>query len=180
LKFFSTKEKGKLLTGLDTREILIQDRISSVLSSIILRHLHPRSLIQLVVQVLEPGEPSFYTCRELATAINSAVVALIDAAVPLQGVVIATSLVITTDGEYVFDPDQDILNSNDVKSDHVIGYEMANGHAERLLLCESNGSFTEEQLFEALSKASDQCEGLYKNLRSVIGESVQQKFIWKQ
>lgn len=103
-----------------------------------------------------------------------------DAAVPIQGVVIATSLVITTDGQYVFDPDHDLLDSNEVKSNHVIAYEMANGQAERLLLCESNGSFTEEQLFEALSKASDQCEGVYKNLRSVMGESVQQKFIWRQ
>lgn len=43
-----------------TREQRLESQICQVFSSVIIRHMFPRSLIQLVVQILESGEPVQY------------------------------------------------------------------------------------------------------------------------
>lgn len=167
------------VTGLsNVRSTSIQDRVFRALSSVMLRHLHPRMLVQIVVQVVEPGEPLEYNCRELAAAINSAVSALIDASFPLQGVATAVSVAVMEDGEYIFDPDYDTLSSGLVKSTHAVAYEVRGGVAERLLLCESTGTFTEDQLFACIEKSVAECEKVYKDLQSATGDKIRQDFIW--
>lgn len=131
------------------------------------------------MQILESGEPTAYSCRELATGINTAIVALVDAGVPLQGLALATSLAITNDNKYIFDPSAEVLNSGNVSSTHVFAYEIRDGVANRLLLCESAGSFDESQLFESMDKALTHCEELYSTLRNILGQKIEQKFIWK-
>lgn len=166
-----------------TREVVLSDAIYSVLSSTVLRHLHPRTLIQIVVQVLESGEDvNKYNALEMATAINAASTALIDAGIPMQGVPVAVVCALMGGGddndELKFDVTGEDLQSY-AKSWHVVAYECKAGKAERLLLCESQGEFKKDQLLQLIDKSSDECEKVYNSLRNAVKSKVEQDFIWK-
>ena len=61
-----------------TREKLLEDKLRSLLQSLIIRYKYPRQLIQIVVQFLVVDEEPEYTCNELNAAINGCYFALID------------------------------------------------------------------------------------------------------
>ncbi len=156
---------------------MFEDKISTILSSLILRHLFPRTLIQIVIQVLQSGENSIYTIKELSVAINASYLALIDAGVPLRASFSATCLVITDSNEIIAEPDEEQISK--AKSFHVIAFKIEEAKATSLLLAESNGSFTEEQFFKVLSVATDKCEEKHQSFRSVISEKLQKDYIWR-
>jgi ribonuclease PH len=100
--------------------------------------------------------------------------------VPLQGLVVATPLIITADGEFIFNPSKDQLDY-EAKSFHVVAYEFRANAPERLLLCESTGSFTQQQLFECLDQSIAICQKIYsRSLRPALAEKVRNDFIWKE
>lgn len=166
------------VTGLSsTREALIEDRLHSLLGSIILKHLYPRSLIQMVVQVLESGESRRNNVLELAAAINAATVALIDAGVPVNGLITSTSIAIDDSDQLVLWPTAEQLKT--AISTHCIAYEIVAGQPDRLLLCESTGLFTKEQFLQCLDAALPECVRLYNVIREAIGRQLQKDFVWK-
>lgn len=59
---------------------------------------HPRTCVQVVLQVCREGG------SELAAALNGAVAALVDACVPLHTLLAATCIAATAEGELLVDP----------------------------------------------------------------------------
>jgi exosome complex component RRP46 len=162
------------VTGLSsTREALLEDRLHGVLSSIILKNLYPRSLIQMVV----PGEGEQNNVLELAAGINSAVVALIDAAIPLHGLIASTAIAISKSNDFIIWPSLEELN--EAKSTHCVAYEIIDNQVTRLLLCESTGLFTKEQLTQCLNSAQPECMRIYQKIREAVGEKLNKDFVWR-
>ncbi|ANB14174.1 Rrp46p [Sugiyamaella lignohabitans] len=162
-----------------TRETLIEDRLYCALSSVVLRHIHPRSLVQIVVQVMEAGESSKFVCRELAASINSSNLALVDAGVPLQGLVVATSIAILNDDKHslIVEPSHQDLEAS--VSSHVVAYEFVDKEPQRLLLCESTGQFSEEEVYEVLERALEGCNTVYQSVRGTLEQKVSKDFVWR-
>lgn len=159
-----------------TREAVLQDRVYCALSSVVMRNLHPRTLIQIVVQTIETGEPKEHNTLELAAGINAASVALLDAGIPLQGLVIAVSVAVV-DGKPVVNPlAKDLANST---STHTVAYEFRNGTADRLLLCESTGLFSKDELLAAINSAVPATQDIYSTLRKALENKVRSDFVWK-
>jgi exosome complex component RRP46 len=154
----------------------MEDRLYCALSSIVLRHVHPRTLVQIVVQILEAGESTKFNARELSASINSANLALLDAGIPLQGLVVATTIAVIENNVLV-EPDQEQLESS--TSVHVIAYEIIAGRPQRLLLCESTGLFSEQDLFACLEAAISSCDDIYRSIRLAVKSKVHEDFIWK-
>lgn len=174
-----------------TREKVLEDLLRSVLQAVIVRFKYPRQSIQIVVQFLasdldkeeSSGETggnfntgSSYMTNELSAAINCSYFALVDANVALFSSFAATSVAI--EGEQtVFSPDVSFLKSS--ASHHTVCFNLQNKVASKLLLVESNGSFTEEQLVTTIEKASRECEKIHKNVqRPTLEHKVDADFIW--
>lgn len=166
------------ITGVSTtRETLIEERIFSAISPCILRKLHPRTLIQIVVQILESGEKPIYNVNEMAASINAAGVALIDAAIPLQGIPVACALAVVENSIVVDPSDYQLQNS---QSTHVIAYEFRDDLPHRILLCESTGEFTEEQVMACLDEAVKICTEAYSSLSTAVEQRIERSFAWKK
>ncbi|KAK7203126.1 ribosomal protein S5 domain 2-type protein, partial [Myxozyma melibiosi] len=66
------------------REQYLQDRIRKALTPVIILDLNPRTLIQLVIQIVESGDLQTHNRIALAAAINAAYLALLDAGIPMR------------------------------------------------------------------------------------------------
>lgn len=176
---------------LTTREKALEDKLRSILQSIIIRHKYPRQLIQIVVQFLitentandsgtNEGNKDF-VLAELDAAINCCYFALIDANIALFNSFSSTSISIpldTLEEEYTISPNMKQLLKSE--SHHVVSFAIEDGKATNLLLLESNGKFTEKQLLLIISKASEICDSIHNtHQRKYIAEKVERDFIWK-
>lgn len=118
----------------------------------------------------------------MASAINSTSIALIDASIPVLGVVSAVAVAITEpsddseDPVFKIDPSGEELN--EATSWHIIAYEIKQGEITRLLLCESSGSFTKPQLFKALELAAEGCLKVYQHFETAIEKKLENDFYW--
>lgn len=160
------------VVGLPTiREVQMQDCVYGCLRSVILRSQLPRSLVQIVVQVLETGEPAEHVVYELVGATNSSVLALVNAGIPMSGLVVAVCLAIVN-GEVILNPGVPQLKQ--AQSTHALAYKVDNGpdFRFRLVMCESSGLFSEHELEEVLSVAADAARDENNNLRRVIEQQV--------
>ncbi|CUM52626.1 uncharacterized protein AC631_00628 [Debaryomyces fabryi] len=174
-----------------TREKALEDKLRSILQSIIIRYKYPRQLIQIVVQFLitenninDNGSNQHnkdFTLTELNAAINCCYFALIDANIALYNSFSSTSISIPSDAkkeEYHINPNMDKLI--DSESHHVICFSLKDGNAANLLLLESHGKFTEDQLLLVISKAGSECETIHNTYqRKYIANKVENDFIWK-
>lgn len=169
-----------------TREKLLEDKLRSLLQSVIIRHKYPRQLIQIVVQFLT-SDSDFssdvhskdLTSSELNAAINCCYFALIDANVALHNSFASVSLCLAPgSSDFIVNPTIDQLLHS--KSHHVISYDIKDQQADRLLLVESQGSFSEQQLYLAIDEASRECEKVHKSYqRPAIVDKITKDFVWK-
>ncbi|ODV81982.1 ribosomal protein S5 domain 2-like protein [Suhomyces tanzawaensis NRRL Y-17324] len=160
-----------------TREKLLEDKLRSLLQTIIIRYKYPRQLIQIVVQFLSSeGKSNVFTNNELSAAINCAFYALIDANIALNYSFAAVSVSLN-EGKYLKDPAWKQLSESD--SHHVICFSIQDGKAEKLLLLESQGDFSEEEVFDTIAKSVAECEKVHQDQRKFIGEKIDRDFIWK-
>lgn len=164
-------------TGLSTtREKLLEDKLRSLLQSIIIRYKYPRQLIQIVVQFLIIDEPTEYTCNELSAAINCCYFALIDADIALNSS-FASVVSCYNLGNLINNPPGDVLATSD--SHHVVCFDIVEEKANKVLLLESQGEFTEEELFNFISKSVTVAEELHTLQRKFIKEKIDKDYIWK-
>ncbi|KAG7661470.1 RRP46 [[Candida] subhashii] len=164
-------------TGLSTtREKLLEDKLRSLLQSIIIRYKYPRQLIQIVVQFLIIDEPTEYTCNELSAAINCCYFALIDADIALNSS-FASVVSCYNSGNLINNPPGDVLATSD--SHHVVCFDIVEEKANKVLLLESQGEFTEEELFNFISKSVTVAEELHTLQRKFIKEKIDKDYIWK-
>lgn len=175
-----------------TREKVLEDLLRSVLQLVIVRYKFPRQLIQIVVQFLASdldsegsvvisGETAAagadYTANELSCALNCCYFALIDANVPLFNSFAAVSIAVTKDKEFLILPSLSDLQKS--VSHHVVCFDIREAKASKILLIESNGSFSEQDLVSTVETGSKCCEKIHNNFqRPTIEKKIQDDFIW--
>lgn len=155
------------------RERLIQDKLHTALVAAVRRDLLPRSLIQVVVQLVDAWhdektwivdslqDPSFFA--ELSTGINSMSLAVLNCGIPCRGVVAAASYAYTSTGDLtpVFE-----LNKNEkIKSLHAIAYLFEGSEEPKVVVCESLGEFNQEELLKALDRARNDTHASVETMR---------------
>lgn len=158
------------------REKLIEDKIRSILTPVIARHLYPRQLIQITFQILEAGENTEFSCKELSGCINSGFLALIDSGISLLQSFTSIVLCIDPIGQFISNPNAQQLSI--ASSTHVISMSITEDKVDRLLLMDSNGTFTKDEVFQVLRSSEIECLKLFKQLKQTIQEKVEKDFIW--
>ena len=132
------------------RERWMETVIASLLRSLLLVHMHPRTLVQVTLQVTK--EPALKLAKGvLDVAIipalaNAAFLAVVDAALPLEETMVAALGCLTDGGQVVLEPTEKELVG--CKSIHAMAYDL---HGD-LLLNESAGNFSIEQ-WEQMAEA---------------------------
>ncbi|QLG71557.1 hypothetical protein HG535_0B06010 [Zygotorulaspora mrakii] len=163
----------------NTREKLIEDKLRAVLTPLIVSYKYPRQLCQITCQILEAGESEEeFSQRELSCCINAAFLALIDAGIALHSMVSSVCLCIAKDtDELVIDPGDDDLRVS--RSVHTLALELVKGGSviQNVLLLDSVGDFTEEQLFEILQNGEQSCVELTKELRRIISDKISEDIV---
>ncbi|KAL2023461.1 hypothetical protein VTK56DRAFT_2457 [Thermocarpiscus australiensis] len=146
-----------------TRERHLESILQSTLSQLILVKNFPRSLIQIVLQVEDSPENAYVNTKLVQANLNfaimpaliqTAVLALLSAAVPMRATATATAVaIVRQDGakKAVLDPSpRDIERAQSV---HVLAFT---SHDE-LLLAESEGDFTVKEWDDVYETAKSIC-----------------------
>lgn len=169
-----------------TREKLLEDKLRSVLQSVIIRHKYPRQLIQITVQFLITEQSteqsntarkdydSVFTATDLAEALNSCYYALVDANVALYRSFAALSMSLPG---YKVNPLLRDLKAS--KSHYVVCFDIADQIAEKLLLLDAEGSFTEEEVYIVIDKAKEECQRIHRETqRKALTEKIERDTVW--
>ena len=112
-------------------EKTLADQIKNSIIAMINKCLFPRSSIQINLQILAQDG------LILPVALNAAILACIDAGIPINGMVGAISICVNGKGEILLDPDQGEIES--CVSRHVFAFEEK---SNQLVLQESWGTFS--------------------------------------
>ncbi|KAI1649780.1 uncharacterized protein F4817DRAFT_15262 [Daldinia loculata] len=146
-----------------TRERHLESLIQSTLRQIILVNNFPRTLIQVILQVTTAPENEYVNAKVaqatsnlpiLPALLQTAVLSLLSAALPLTATLTSTSLAIVADGQskkVVLNPSPREIETS--QSFHVFSFT---SHDE-LILAESEGSFTVKEWDDAFAVAQRQC-----------------------
>ncbi|KAI0898287.1 hypothetical protein F4806DRAFT_354340 [Annulohypoxylon nitens] len=146
-----------------TRERHLESLLQSTLRQIILVNNFPRTLIQVILQVTTAPENEYVNAKVVQASSNlpilpallqTAVLALLSAALPLTATLTSTSLAIIADGQskkLVVNPSPREIQTSD--SFHVFSFT---SHDE-LILVESEGSFTVKEWDDVFVAAQQQC-----------------------
>jgi exosome complex component RRP46 len=141
------------------RERWLESVVHSLLRSIVLVHLHPRTLIQVTLQVVrEPGVKFLKGRGEVAilpALANAAFLALVDGGLPLDTTLNAALITVNKNGEIVAGPGAEELEV--CQSVHA----MAFGFNGEMLLDESTGSFDLEAWKAVADKAAERCAAAF-------------------
>lgn len=176
-----------------TREKHVEDLLRLVLQLVVVRFKYPRQLIQIVVQFLatdsdSEGTVTFagetvalgvdFAANELAAALNCCYLALIDANVALYNSFAAVALAVDNEGQMVASPGLAQLQCS--ASHHVVCFDIREKKALKLLLVESDGSFSEDELVAVVEKGSALCEQIHRDYqRPAVELKIQQDFVWQ-
>lgn len=121
------------------RERWMENVLAATLRDIVLVHLHPRTLIQVTLQVLnDPPRNLPVAVQDVAilpVLLNAAFLALVDGRIPLESSASASLFAVQHDGTIVKDPTAKVLLAS--KSVHAVAFDLHGG----LLLSESSGQF---------------------------------------
>ena len=120
--------------GKGTRERVLESRVLAALSPLIVAGHHPRTLVQINIQIVEAVDHTDATAL-LPACLNAATLALVDAGIPLTSVLVATTV---ADG---------------VGSKHVLAFTKAG----RCVFAQSSGRFNEAGLLRAVEEGRVRC-----------------------
>lgn len=125
------------------RDRWLEDVLTSLLRTLLLVHLHPRTLMQVTLQVIkEPGLDLKQGVMDIAIVpalANAAFAALVDGGLPLQRTMVATLGLVSEDGAVVAGPTEKEVRL--CRSAHAMAWSMSG----ELLLAESVGRFDLEE-----------------------------------
>lgn len=161
-----------------TREKLIEDKLRSIFTALIAVYMNPRKLCQITCQILKSDDTdNIFTQNELSACINAIFLALIDAGVPLKSSVSALVIALDQNGALISNPTYDQLKI--ASSIHTLAFELGDGTkvVKSILLLDSVGDFTKEQLFDVLEQG--ELEGIQTGsiLRKIIEQRVKDAII---
>lgn len=136
------------------RERWLESVVSKTLRSILLVHMHPRTLVQVTLQVTkEPAGKIRGGVRDVAVLpalVNAAFLGLVDAGLPLQ-TTMSAALVGIRNGETV--EEKEVLDLKTCQNVHAFAFTM---HTE-MVLAESSGAFTVQEWDDATDCAERIC-----------------------
>lgn len=163
----------------NTREKLLEDKLRAVLTPIIARHQYPRQLCQITIQILNSGEPEEqFSQRELSTAINASLLALLDAGVALLSLCVSVPLAISKKSRCIIaEPNSQALK--DSESVHVLALQISTrgDQVQNILLLDSYGNFSDETIFTILETGEKKCILLLNKLITMVKEHNSHKII---
>ncbi|KAK3659335.1 exosome non-catalytic core subunit rrp46 [Elasticomyces elasticus] len=137
------------------RERWLESIVAAVLRSVLLVHIHPRTLIQVTLQITKtPSLPLRGAVKDIAVLpplINAALLALADGGLPLQSTIAAGLFAVLTTDEAREEPSEKELAG--CKSVHALAY---NNHGD-MLLSESAGKFDLEGWEQIANQAEESC-----------------------
>ncbi|KAK4546883.1 hypothetical protein LTR36_001615 [Oleoguttula mirabilis] len=137
------------------RERWLESVVTAVLRSVLLVHMHPRTLIQVTLQLTTgPTLKLKNATRDISvlpSLVNAAFLALVDGGLPLQSTVTAVLLAVSGEEVISIDPAEKELAG--CKSVHALAYTQ---HGD-LLLNESAGNFNLEVWEEVADRAEKAC-----------------------
>ena len=154
---FSVGERKR--PGPDRRSIEISKVSKEAFEAIIMKELFPRSGIDIFVEVLQADAGSRTAC------LNAASVALVDAGVPMKGMVTSVA-VAKVDGVLVLDPMKE--EDNYGEADVPFAFLIRNGKIESIALLQMDGCMTKSEVKEALRLAKKGAMEIYKLQREAI------------
>lgn len=137
------------------RERWLEGILQSVLKSVALVHMHPRTLIQITLQITKQPTLKLKRTAEdisvLPTLLNASLIALMDGALPLATTSSATLAVVTEKGDIVLEPGEKEVAR--CKSIHAMAF---NAHGEQIL-DQSSGTFDLDVWEKVLDAAQRAC-----------------------
>jgi len=154
---FSVEDRKR--PGPDRRSIEISKVSREALEPVIMKELFPRSAIDIFVEVLQADAGSRTAC------LNAASVALIDAGIPMRGIVTSVA-VAKVDGVLVLDPMKE--EDNYGEADIPFAFLIRNGKIEAITLLQMDGKVTPDELREALKLAKKGAMQIYQLQREAI------------
>jgi exosome complex component RRP46 len=141
------------------RERWLETVLHSLMRSIVLVHLHPRTLVQVTLQVVrEPGIKFTKGRGEVAilpTLANAAFLALVDGGLPLETTMNAALVAVDKSGAIVAGPDAKDLET--CESVHAMAFGAQGG----MLLDESTGRFDLSVWEAVVDKALERCTAAF-------------------
>jgi exosome complex component RRP46 len=159
-----------------TREVYLEQKIQKIITPMINMDQYPCSEIQLVVQILESGERDQFTCMELACAINSLYLALLDAGISLKASFLS-SFCAVKDQTFILRPKKTELDVS--TSHHVSVFSIVDGKTDELIYSDSLGKTTQNELFSALDLISTDINKINETVRETVLDSVIKDYVWK-
>ncbi|KAF2774201.1 hypothetical protein EJ03DRAFT_322789 [Teratosphaeria nubilosa] len=138
------------------RERWLECVVAGVLRSVVLLHLHPRMMVQVALQQVGgegrgKGKRAWEDVSLLPGLVNAAVLALVDAGIPMGGMVSAVLVGMDSSGRISRDPVKADMGKN--KSVHAFAF---NQHGD-MLLNESVGVFSMEEWNSMAEEAEKAC-----------------------
>lgn len=137
------------------RERWLETVLQSVLKSIVLVNMYPRTLIQITLQITkQPSMQLRKTAGDISlipTLLNAAFTALMDGGLPLATTSTAALAIVSRDGEVIFEPQEKEIA--ECKSIHAMAF---NASGEQIL-DESSGEFTFETWVKVADMAKQAC-----------------------
>ncbi|KAG5440565.1 hypothetical protein PCK2_000390 [Pneumocystis canis] len=152
------------------KELQIEQMVWKTISPMIMRAMYPHSLIQIVIQIISSETSEYMIAPLLAAILNASCISLLDSGIAMKNTFCAVFLsVFSKDGKtsVILNPSSKILN--DSTSTHVVCYAFPN---KELLLCDSIGFFTENELTEIFLEASVACQDTHDKIKAVIMENI--------
>lgn len=147
------------------REQLIQEKLHTCLLAQLRRDLMPRSLVQVVVQLLE-GDIALEA--EVSEGVNVMTMALVDAGIPMSGIVSAVSYGATKDDEIIPLVGSLKYKLEEFESLHAVAFKFADSETPKVVMCESAGQFTKDILKTMLLRAQKDTAILADTMRATI------------
>ncbi|KAI8879848.1 ribosomal protein S5 domain 2-like protein [Backusella circina FSU 941] len=149
-----------------TKEKLMENTLRTAFAPIILAGMMPRTLIQIVVQILKDDG------SVLAAAANSIALALLDAGVPMRQMVgSVTCMIDEKTMDLILDPTT--IELENAKSVHTFAFD--NGKTSKnALLSDSEGVFSEEEYFSSCDLCYEAVHKVHGFLRTAV-ESKKEK-----
>ncbi|THV67696.1 hypothetical protein D6D19_10212 [Aureobasidium pullulans] len=138
------------------KERHLESLINSTLRDIVLTHMHPRTMIQLTLQIIKTPEqentlPASFALSPLPALLNASLLAFISGSIPLATTLTSTLLAVSPSGDLSINPTPKILLQ--ASSAHVFAFSSTGN----LLLDLSEGEFDLDTWEKAHDKAKEEC-----------------------
>ncbi|KAJ8329893.1 exosome non-catalytic core subunit rrp46 [Batrachochytrium dendrobatidis] len=147
-----------------TQERTYEHFIRQVVEAIVLSALHPRTTIQITLQVL------FDDGSILSTAINAAVLALIDAGIPLSKTCSAVTCMISKEGVLLLDPV--LLECSEAQSMHIL---VPDATSSEVLAVHSTGLFETDEFDACFELSALAASSIHDFMRAAMERKVQKE-----